>query len=298
MTTLKSTPGCSPGNVPALSPAPSPGADLIRHLRDKARFLRVNGLALNNRTLHAGGALSSADLLAVLFYHTLRLRPKQPDWPDRDIFINSRGHACEPLYVAMADLGFFPWEDLQSIEDDGCHLHGLSATTTPGIEFSLGSLGAGLSLAVGAALGLRQQKRPGRVFVLTGDGEMQEGMYWEAAMAAGHYRLENLVVIVDRNRYQSNQRGTERVMRLEPLDAKFTAFGFAARRIDGHDLAAIVAALDGAPFAKGQPSVLIADTIKGKGVSFLESGHVHCGRFGRDYDPLLLDRALAELEKS
>lgn len=267
-----------------------------RRLAEKARFLRINALALNNRTLHAGGALSSADLLAVLFYHTLKLRPAEPGWPDRDIFINSRGHACEPLYVAMADLGFFPWEDLNSIEDDGSHLHGLSATTTPGIEFSLGSLGAGLSLATGAALGQRQLRRPGRVYILTGDGEIQEGMYWEATMTAGHYHLDNLVVIVDRNRYQSNDRGTERVMGLEPLDAKFEAFGFAVTRIDGHDIGAIVDALDKLPIQQGKPSAIIADTIKGKGVSFLESSHVHCGRFGRDYDAVMLEQALAELE--
>lgn len=269
---------------------------MLRRLTEKARFLRLNALALNNRTLHAGGALSSADLLAVLFYHTLKLRPAEPGWLDRDIFINSRGHACEPLYVAMADLGFFPWEDLHSIEDDGCHLHGLSATTTPGIEFSLGSLGAGLSLATGAALGQRQLKRPGCVYILTGDGEIQEGMYWEAAMAAGHYHLDNLVVIVDRNRYQSNDRGTERVMGLEPLGAKFKAFGFAVTRINGHDVGAIVEALDALPIQRGKPSVIIADTIKGKGVSFLETGKVHCGRFGRDYDMELLEQALAELE--
>ncbi|HWL54631.1 MAG TPA: transketolase [Chthoniobacteraceae bacterium] len=281
--------------TPKTSP---PSQERIRQLQEKARFLRKNSLALNNRTLHAGGALSSAEIIAVLFYETLRLDPKNPTWPDRDLFINSRGHACEPIYVAMAELGFFPWSDLETIEDEGSHLHGLSATTTPGIEFSLGSLGAGLSLAVGAALGLRVQKRPGRVIIVTGDGELQEGMFWEAAMAAGHYRLDRLTVVVDRNGFQSNDRGTETVMRLEPLEEKFASFGFATRRIDGHDIPALLEAFSELPLVPNQPTAIIADTIKGKGVSFLENGHVHCGRFGRDYEPELLVQALQELENS
>jgi transketolase len=269
---------------------------LIAELEHKARFLRVNALALNNRTLHAGGALSSADLFTALFYHVLRIDPKYPQWEDRDIFINSRGHACEPVYVAMGDLGFFPWEDLQNIEDFGSHLHGLTATTTPGIEVSMGSLGSGISIATGMALSLRAQNRPGRVFIVTGDGELQEGLSWEGALSAGKYGPENLVVIVDRNKYQSNDRGTETVQPLEPLDDKFKAFGFAVRRIDGHNMAQIVDALEAAPLEVGKPTCIIADTIKGKGVSFLESGHVHCGRFGRDYEPELLDKAIAEIQ--
>lgn len=283
-----------------LSPSENPaGADrssLIEHLQERAAFLRYEGLALNNRTLHAGAALSSAEIIAVLFYHTLRLDPKNPQWADRDIFINSRGHACEPVYVAMADLGFFPREDLKTIEDFGCHLHGLSATTTPGIEFSTGALGTGLSLAVGAALAQRAQGRPGRVVIVTGDGEIQEGLFWEAAMAAGHYGLENLLVIVDRNRFQSTDRGTETVMSLEPLDERFKTFGFAVDRIDGHDVGQLLQSIEAAPFEKNKPTLIIADTVKGKGVSFLEEGHVHCGRFGRDFDLGLLDKALAELE--
>lgn len=275
---------------------PQSREQLIAQLRDKARFLRYEGLKLNNRTLHAGAALSSADIIACLFYHVLRIDPQNPVWSDRDIFINSRGHACEPLYVAMADRGFFPWADLARIEDFGCHLHGLSATTTPGIEFSTGALGTGLSLAVGAALAQRVQRRSGRVVIVTGDGEIQEGLFWEAVMAAHHFALDNLLVIVDRNWYQSNDRGTETVMRLEPLDERFRAFGFATSRVDGHDIGALLDALDGAPLGGGKPVVIIADTVKGKGVSFLESGHIHCGRFGRDFDLTLLDEALAELE--
>jgi transketolase len=271
-------------------------ADLVSRLHAKAKFLRYEGLKLNSRTLHAGAALSSADIIACLFYHVLRLDPKNPAWTDRDIFINSRGHACEPVYVAMADLGFFPWDDLQHVEDFGSHLHGLTATTTRGIEFSTGALGTGLSLAVGAALAQRVQKRPGRVVIVTGDGELQEGLFWEAAMSANHYRLDNLTVIVDRNGYQSNDRGTETVMRLEPLEQRFAAFGFETRRLDGHDPDALLTALESLPLAKGKPSVVIADTVKGKGVSFLESGHIHCGRFGRDFEMSLLEQALQELE--
>ncbi|MAE65063.1 MAG: hypothetical protein CMJ18_12405 [Phycisphaeraceae bacterium] len=269
---------------------------LIDRLERKARFLRVNALALNNRTLHAGGALSSADLVAVLYYHVLRVDSANPQWEDRDVFINSRGHACEPVYVALADLGFFPWDDLHGIEDFGSHLHGLSATTTPGVEVSMGSLGTGISIATGMALSLRTQGRPGRVYVVTGDGELQEGLSWEGALSAGKYGVDNLVVIVDRNRYQSSDRGTETVMPLEPLEDKFRAFGFATCAIDGHDLGHIVDALDRVPLESGRPTCIIANTVKGKGVSFLESGHVHCGRFGRDYDAALLQRAIDELD--
>jgi len=269
---------------------------VISMLRQRAKFLRIHSLSLNNRTLHAGGALSTADIIATLFYHVLRLDPKKPQWEGRDIFINSRGHACEPIYVAMADLGFFPWDDLVSIEESGSHLHGLSATSTPGIEFSTGALGTGLSLAVGAALGQRLLKRSGRVVIVTGDGELQEGLFWEAAMAASHYKLEDLLVIVDRNGYQSNDRGTEKVMSLEPLHERFASFGFGVRRIDGHDIGQILDAIEGTPLIVGKPSVIIADTIKGKGVSFIESGHLHCGRFGRDFEMDLLNQALHELE--
>jgi transketolase len=271
-------------------------AELLARLRERARFLRYEGIKLNSRTLHAGAALSSADIIACLFYSVLRLDPKNPAWEDRDIFINSRGHACEPVYVAMADLGFFRWDDLQHVEDFGSHLHGLTATTTPGIEFSTGALGTGLSLAVGAALAQRVQKRPGRVVIVTGDGEIQEGLFWEAAMAASHYQLDNLTVIVDRNGYQSNDRGTETVMRLEPLEQRFAAFGFETRVVNGHDPDALLAALETKPLAKGKPSAVIANTVKGKGVSFLESGHIHCGRFGRDFEMSLLEKALQELE--
>jgi transketolase len=269
----------------------------ISLLTQTARMLRRRGLALNGRTLHAGAALSSAEIIAVLFYHVLRLDPSNPSWSERDYFINSRGHGAEPIYVALADLGFFPPSDLERIEQPNSHLHGLTATTTPGIEFSCGSLGQGLSLGVGTALGLRTLRQPGRVFVLTGDGECQEGQIWEAAMAAGHYNLSNLTVIVDRNGYQSSDRGTEVVMRLEPVEQKFAAFGFEVRRIDGHNIAELVETVESLPFEKDRPSAIIANTIKGKGVSFLEDMHVHCGRFGRDFDSQLFLKALHELEE-
>lgn len=274
------------------------GDELVKYLKDKARFLRRRGLAMNSRTLHAGAALSSADIIAVLFYHVLKIDPKNPQWVERDIFINSRGHACEPIFVAMADLGFFPETDLNEAEQGGCHLHGLTATTTPGIEYSCGSLGQGLSLGVGTALAHRALKKPGRVFVVTGDGEWQEGSGWESAMSAAHYKLENLTVIIDRNKYQSSDRGTENVMSMEPLHEKFKAFNWAVRRIDGHSIEALLEATSSLPLEQGKPSMIIADTIKGKGVSFLEGEHNHCGRFGRDKDPALLTAALQELENA
>lgn len=267
-------------------------------LREHAGYIRRRALAMNSRTLHCGAVLSSADIVSVLFHHVLRLRPEDPQWEDRDYFINSRGHCSEAVYVALAMRGFFPEEDLEQMEEPESHLHGLTATTTPGIEFSCGSLGQGLSLAVGSALGLRVRRRPGRVFILTGDGECQEGSVWEAAMSAAHYGLDHLVAIVDRNGYQADDRGTESVMRLEPLDDKFRAFGWSVRRTDGHDIRSLVQVLGAVPFEPGKPSVVIADTVKAKGVSFLSGEHNHCGRFGRDFDAALLEQALRELEDS
>lgn len=270
---------------------------LILRLQQKARRLRYQSIAMNGRTLHAGAALSSADIVAVMFYHVLKINPKYPQWEGRDIYINSRGHACEPIYAAMADRGFFPEADLARVEEWGSHLHGLTATTTPGVEFSCGSLGQGLSLGAGTAVGLRTRGLPGRVFVVSGDGECQEGSVWEAAMTASKYQLDNLVLVVDRNGYQSNDRGTESVMPIEPLPEKFRAFGFSVRRIDGHDISALLDALETVPLQRGKPTAIIADTIKGRGVSFLESGHVHCGRFGRDYDESQFQQALRELRE-
>jgi transketolase len=282
------------GNKSLLSPERKA---LVTELTELARKLRIRSLALNGRTLHPGAALSSAEIVAVLFYYALRLNPSDPSWEDRDYFINSRGHGAEPVYVAMADRGFFPSDDLNHLEERGSHLHGLTATTTPGIEFSCGSLGQGLSLGVGTALGLRVRGRPGRVVVLTGDGECQEGSMWEAAMAAGHYKLDNLVLIVDRNGYQSTDRGTEAVMAIEPLDEKLRSFGFAVKRINGHNIGELLDSVDSLPFTARMPSAVIADTVKGKGVSFLESRHAHCGRFGRDFEGGLLSAAIKELEE-
>ena len=283
---------------PPRSSAHQDRVQLIEYLRERAKFLRVKGLFTNNRTLHSGACLSSADIIASLFYYFLKLDPRKRNSPDRDVFINSRGHACEPIYVGLADLGYFPEEDLDHVEEGGCHLHGLTATTTPGIEFSCGSLGQGLSLAVGMALGKQAQGHAGKVCIVTGDGECQEGNLWEAAMAASHYKLDRLTVIVDRNGYQSNDRGTENIMSLEPLDERFAAFGFSVQRVDGHDMEKLVQALDRLPFAPGKPSAIIADTGKGHGVSLFENGNLqfgHCGRFGRDFPPALFPQALEEL---
>ena len=269
--------------------------ELIERLEDKAKFLRWRSVEMNIRTAHPGGALSSADIFTVLYYHTLRVDPENPSWPDRDVLINSRGFACEPLYVALADLGFFPESDLAMAEEMGSHMHGMSATTTPGVEFSGGSLGHGLGFGVGVALGKRARGLDGRVMVLTGDGEIQEGANWEAAMAAGHYKLENFVWIVDRNRYQTSARGTEDTMSLEPLHTKMEAFGFAARRINGHDIGELVDTLEALPLESNRPSAVICDTVKGKGVSFFEENRTHAGRFGRNLDTALQDAAIKEV---
>ena len=269
--------------------------DLLTKLEEKGRFLRWRSIEMNIRTAHPGGALSSADIFAVLYYHVLDLDPKDPAWPHRDVLINSRGFACEPLYVALADIGFFPESDLDSAEEIGSHMHGMSSTTTPGVEFSGGSLGHGLGFGVGVALGKRAQSLRGRVIAFTGDGEIQEGANWEAAMAAGHYGLENFVWLVDRNRFQTSARGTEDTMSLEPLHTKMEAFGFAVRRIDGHDVGALVETFDALPFESDSPSAIICDTVKGKGVSFFEENRTHAGRFGRNLDFELQTAAIKEV---
>lgn len=262
---------------------------LIADLREKARQIRINVLRIAGMSdCHTGGSLSIADLLAGLYSHAMRVDPKRPDWDGRDYFVLSKGHCVPALDAALALRGFFPVEALTTHLEPGSIISGHAcAHLTPGIDASTGSLGHGLSTGLGIALGVRIDGGANRVFVMLGDGELQEGSNWEAAMAAAHHKADQLVAIVDRNHYQTGP--TEEMMALEPLAEKWTAFGWAVRSIDGHDMEQIVDALDALPFEPGRPSLILADTVKGKGVSFIETHHM------AHFNAEQLEAALAEV---
>ena len=218
---------------------------------------------------HIGGDLSCLDILNVLYNHVLRVSPDRVADPDRDRYVQSKGHAVEALYVVLADRGFFPDSELDALCRYGSPFIGHPTRKTPGIEHNTGALGHGLSVGVGMALAAKLDNRPYRVFVLMGDGELAEGSIWEACQSAAHYRLDNLIAIVDRNDLQISGP-TESVMALEPLADKFRAFGLAVREVDGNYLPALVEAFESVPFTPGKPSLLLAHTTKGKGISFME----------------------------
>jgi transketolase len=242
---------------------------------------------------HIGSSLSMADLLAVLYGGALHVDPAQPDWPERDRFILSKGHGAAAGYAALAEAGFFPTEWLETYCEDGSLLAGHLTRGAPGVEFSTGSLGHGLPVGAGVALAARADSSPARVYVLLSDGELDEGSNWEAILFAAHHKLDNLVAIVDYNKIQSFGSVAE-VLRLDPLAEKWRSFGWACREIDGHDHAAIASALDAIPFEPGKPSAIVAHTIKGKGVSFMEGQLAWHYKSPNDEQ---LVQALAELEQ-
>ena len=223
---------------------------------------------------HPGGSLSAADIVTALYFKEMHIDPKNPRMEGRDKFILSKGHAGPVQYAALAERGYFPAEDMMSLRKLGSHFQGHpNRDKVAGIEMSTGSLGQGFSVSVGMAMAGKMDeadgKPSGRVYVLLGDGELQEGLVWEAAMAAGHYRLDNLCAIVDWNGLQIDGKN-EDVMTVAPIDDKFKAFGFHTILIDGHDFGQIFAAFEEARACKGQPTVIIAKTHKGRGVSFME----------------------------
>jgi transketolase len=237
-----------------------------------ARTIRANSLRMVHRAdaSHIGSSLSMADLLAVLYAGVLRIDPSRPQAPDRDRFLLSKGHGAAAVYACLAARGFFPESWLTSYCEDGSRLSGhLTHHEVPGVEVSTGSLGHGLPLASGMALAGMRQRRPYRVFTLLSDGECDEGATWEAALFAPHHKLENLVAIIDYNRIQSFGR-VEDVLDLEPFAEKWQAFGWGVRAINGHNHRQIAACLTGLPFERGRPSLLLAHTVKGKGVPFME----------------------------
>jgi transketolase len=219
---------------------------------------------------HPGGSLSAAEILAALFFSIMRIDPRDPELEDRDRFILSKGHAAPVYYAALARRGYFPEEMLHTYDALDSLLQGHPDMHCPGVDMSSGSLGQGLSVGLGMALGMRLKSIDARVFVLLGDGELQEGQVWEAAMAAPKFDLDNLVAIVDDNRVQL-MGDTAVVMPIEPLADKWRAFNWHVLEVDGHDPAAVVSACAAAAQAEGRPTVILARTVKGKGVSFMEN---------------------------
>ena len=241
---------------------------------------------------HIGSSLSMADLLAAIFARRLRFDPARPDWPERDRFVLSKGHGCAALYAVLAETGYFPRERLATFYQDGSPLAGHAThKDVPGVEVSTGSLGHGLSLSAGMALALERDGGGQRVLCLLSDGECDEGAVWEAALFAAHHRLDRLTAIVDFNKIQSFGSVAE-VLGLAPLAEKWRSFGWGVREIDGHDLGAIDAALAALPFERGRPSCIVAHTVKGKGVGFMEGELLWHYRAPRGE---LEARALAEL---
>jgi len=243
-------------------------------LKKSANWIRMTAMTMTHHANlgHTGGDLSAADILATLYVgQILRVDPVAPQWALRDRFVMSKGHCSGAFYSTLALRGFFPVDELKTFMDPLSNLNGHpDRNKLPGVEANTGPLGHGLPISVGMALAARMRRESWRVFVLVGDGELQEGSNWEAAMCAQHYNLDNLAVIVDRNRIQQGDF-TKNTIRMEPLAQRWISFGFAVKELDGHDHAALLEAFASAPIEKGKPSCFIANTIKGKGVSFAEN---------------------------
>lgn len=240
---------------------------------------------------HPGGSLSCVEMLMAPYYNTMNINPKDPEKPDRDRFVFSKGHACPTLYAILADLGFFPKEDLAGLRQIDSHLQGHpDSTKTPGVDMNTGSLGHGASLAVGLALAAKHAKADYKVYAVIGDGECQEGLVWEAAMAAAHYKLDNLIFMLDYNGLQIDGSNDE-VMGLGDITNKFDAFGFECLNVDGHDIDAITEAIK-IP-VHGKPKLIRCNTVKGKGVSYMENV---AGWHGRPMTEEEFNIAMKELE--
>jgi len=242
-------------------------------LREVAKRLRRRIVTMIGKagSGHPGGSLSAVEIAVALYWRVLRHKPADPRWPDRDRFILSKGHAAPLLYAVLAECGYIPLEELDTLRrlDSRLQGHG-DCCATPGVEMSSGSLGQGLSFGVGAALAGRLDKKDYRVYALLSDGECDEGQTWEAAMAAAHYKLDNLTVIVDKNGIQLSGF-TKDIMNSEPLPDKWAAFGWRVSEVDGHDVDRVLAAINDARKVRGRPAAIIARTVKGKGVSFMEN---------------------------
>ena len=263
--------------------------------RALARKIRGHVLRMTHRakSSHVGTSLSMAELLAVLYGGALRVNGAAPGWPDRDRFILSKGHGCAGLYAVLAERGFFPLDWLEGFYQNGSRLSGhITDKGVPGVEVSTGALGHGLSIGCGMALSAKRDGLDYRVFTLVSDGECDEGSLWEAALFAPHHKLDNLVAIVDYNKIQS-LGSVQDVLNLDPLGAKWRSFGWAVQEVDGHDLDQVISALTRLPIETGRPSCIVAHTVKGKGVSFMENELLWHYRSPNEEE---LQRALAEVE--
>ncbi len=265
----------------------------LDELREKARTLRMEVLKMTYGagSGHPGGSFSMAEFLTALYHNHLHVDPQNPKDPDRDIFILSKGHCAPGLYAVLGDLGFFPKTEFARLRKFGGLLQGHADRKIPGVEMSTGSLGMGLGYGNGIAIAKRMDGRKGRIYVVLGDGELQEGNIWESALTASHRKLDNVCVIVDANQIQIDG-WTKDVKGVEPLDEKFRAFGFWVKRVPGHDLEAILAAYAEAAAVKGKPQCLVMDTEKGHGVSFMVGKPEFHGRALTKDE---MGRALAEL---
>ena len=267
----------------------------IKSLEERAKVIRrhVVRMIAKAGTGHPGSSLSTVDLLVALFYSKLRHNPQQPAWPDRDRFVMSKGHGCPALYAVLAEMGYFSVDKLDTLRQFGSILQGHPCMkTTPGIEISGGSLGQGLSVGLGIALAAKLDKKDYRTYVMLGDGEIEEGQVWEAAMAASHYKADNLCAIIDQNGLQIDGFIHE-IMSSYPIPDKWRGFGWHVIEINGHDYKAILSAYEEAEKIKGMPTVVVAKTIKGKGVSFMEN---QVDWHGKAPSMEEAERALAELK--
>lgn len=266
----------------------------LEFLKEKAKIIRRHIIRMTGAagSGHPGGSLSAADIITYLYFKELRVDPENPAWPNRDRFILSKGHAAPVLYAVLAERGFFPIEELIKLRKIDSPLQGHpDMKKVKGVEMSTGSLGTGFSTSIGMALAARMDNKDNRIFVMLGDGEIQEGQVWEAAMAAAHYKLDNLIAILDYNGLQIDGPVTD-VMSPEPLPDKWRAFGWEVIEIDGHDFNSIERAIKTAKEIKGRPTMIIAKTIKGKGVSFMEN---QAGWHGSAPNQEQVEQALQEL---
>ena len=266
----------------------------ITILEEKARMIRrhVVNMIFEAGSGHPGGSLSCVDIITVLYFHEMRFNPSEPDKADRDLFILSKGHAAPTLYATLAEVGYFSVNELPKLRKFGSLLQGHPDIAIPGVEVSTGSLGQGLSISCGIALAAKIDNKNSRIYTLLGDGECDEGQIWEAAILASHYKLDNLTAIVDRNGLQIDGP-TEKVLRLEPIAGKWREFGWHVIEIDGNKISEIIEAFKEAGQIKSKPTVIIAHTFKGKGVSFMES---ICAFHGKALNIDEMKIALQELE--
>ncbi len=266
----------------------------LKSLQDKAQIIRRHIITMLTQagSGHPGGSLSAVEILVALYFHQMKHKPKDPHWPDRDRFLLSKGHACPVWYAVLAEAKYFAIEELEHLRKLGSILQGHpDMKRTPGVEMSSGSLGQGLSVANGIALAGKIDKKDYRVYVLIGDGENQEGQIWEAAMAASHFKLDNLCAILDYNGLQIDG-AISQIMSPLPLAEKWKAFGWHVIQIDGHNLSEIISAYEKATTIKNQPTLILAKTVKGKGVSFMEN---KAGWHGKAPNPEECKQALKEL---